>query len=176
MVEKYAHVKLRKRELADGTFLALRGAKVVRNERFRPDPRYQEPGKPLPAVRAPARGRVLPQAARGARWPPSALALLQDRPVARDADAAVLEQLADEELERRPRAAARVEHPVDLPLGQERVVLLPRLGPVGELREAPELAGELAPCSTARSSRSSPTGMSNPASRSAFVSEPNVCQ
>ncbi len=56
VVEKYARVKLRKRELADGTFLALRGAKVVRTERFRPNPRYQEPGKPLPAVRAPGEG------------------------------------------------------------------------------------------------------------------------
>ena len=56
VVERYARVKLRKRELADGTFLALRAAKLVRRERFRPDPRFEEPGKPLPAVRAPGEG------------------------------------------------------------------------------------------------------------------------
>ena len=56
VVERYAGVKLRKRELEDGTFLSLRGAKVVRSERFRPNPRYEEPGKPLPAVRAPGEG------------------------------------------------------------------------------------------------------------------------
>ena len=33
-----------------------------------------------------------------------------------------------------------------------------------------------APCSIARSSRSSPTGTSYPASRSAFFSDPNMCQ
>jgi glucosamine 6-phosphate synthetase-like amidotransferase/phosphosugar isomerase protein len=53
VVERYARVKLKKRELADGTFLALRDAHVVRDERFRPDPAFEEPGKPLPAVRAP---------------------------------------------------------------------------------------------------------------------------
>jgi len=53
VVEEYAHVRMRKRELKDGTFLAIRGGKVVRDERFDPDPRFEEPGKPLPAVRAP---------------------------------------------------------------------------------------------------------------------------
>ena len=53
VVEEYAHVRMRKRELKDGTFLAIRGGKVVRDERFEPDPRFEEPGKPLPAVRAP---------------------------------------------------------------------------------------------------------------------------
>jgi glutamine---fructose-6-phosphate transaminase (isomerizing) len=56
VVEKYARVKLHKRELKDGTFLAFRAARVVRHERFRPDPDYREPGKPLPAVRAPSEG------------------------------------------------------------------------------------------------------------------------
>jgi len=51
----------------------------------------------------------------------------------------------DEELERRPGAPARVEHAIDLPLGEERVILLARLGPVGELRQAAELARELRP-------------------------------
>jgi glucosamine 6-phosphate synthetase-like amidotransferase/phosphosugar isomerase protein len=56
VVEEYAHVRLKKQELQDGTFLALHGANVVRHERFRPNPRYEEPGKPLPAVRAPGEG------------------------------------------------------------------------------------------------------------------------
>ena len=56
VVERYAGVKLRKRELKDGTFLALRAARVVRNERFRPNPRFEEPGNPLPPVRAPGEG------------------------------------------------------------------------------------------------------------------------
>jgi len=53
VVERYARVKLRKRELEDGMFLALRDARAVRSERFRPNPKFVEPGKPLPAVRAP---------------------------------------------------------------------------------------------------------------------------
>jgi glucosamine 6-phosphate synthetase-like amidotransferase/phosphosugar isomerase protein len=56
VVEEYAHVRLKKRELKDGTFLAVRNAKIVRDERFQPDPRFEEPGKPLPAVRAPGEG------------------------------------------------------------------------------------------------------------------------
>jgi glucosamine 6-phosphate synthetase-like amidotransferase/phosphosugar isomerase protein len=52
VVEQYARVRLRKRELEQGTFLALRGARVVRNERFRPDLSYRDPVS-LPAVRAP---------------------------------------------------------------------------------------------------------------------------
>jgi glucosamine 6-phosphate synthetase-like amidotransferase/phosphosugar isomerase protein len=53
VVEKYARVRLKMQELQDGTFLALHAAKVVRHEYFRTNPRYREPGKPLPAVRAP---------------------------------------------------------------------------------------------------------------------------
>src|SRR5207248_5440527 len=37
VVERFVHVRLRKRSLRDGTFLALRAAKVVRDERFRPN-------------------------------------------------------------------------------------------------------------------------------------------
>jgi glucosamine 6-phosphate synthetase-like amidotransferase/phosphosugar isomerase protein len=55
VVERYAHVKLRKREVKIGTFLALRDAKVVRDERFRADLGYTDPVK-LPAVRAPQEG------------------------------------------------------------------------------------------------------------------------
>jgi glucosamine 6-phosphate synthetase-like amidotransferase/phosphosugar isomerase protein len=56
VVEEYGHVRLRKREAKDGTFLVMQAGKVVRTERFRPDPRFEEPGKPLPAVRAPGEG------------------------------------------------------------------------------------------------------------------------
>jgi len=57
VVEEYARVKMKKRELADGTFLAIREARIVRTETFRTDPRFEEPGKPLPAVRAPGEGK-----------------------------------------------------------------------------------------------------------------------
>ena len=52
VVEQYAGLRLRKRELEQGTFLALRDARVIREDRFRPDLSYREP-VPLPAVRAP---------------------------------------------------------------------------------------------------------------------------
>jgi glucosamine 6-phosphate synthetase-like amidotransferase/phosphosugar isomerase protein len=55
VVEQYAGVKLRKRELKMGTFLALRDAKIDRDERFRPDLSYKDPVA-LPAVRAPQEG------------------------------------------------------------------------------------------------------------------------
>jgi glucosamine 6-phosphate synthetase-like amidotransferase/phosphosugar isomerase protein len=55
VVERYVGVRLRKRELKPGTFLALRDARVVRDERFRPDFAYREPAA-LPAVRAPEEG------------------------------------------------------------------------------------------------------------------------
>src|SRR5438874_5030794 len=42
VVEQYARVRLRKRELEQGTFLALRGGRVVRDERFRPDLSYRD--------------------------------------------------------------------------------------------------------------------------------------
>jgi glucosamine 6-phosphate synthetase-like amidotransferase/phosphosugar isomerase protein len=55
VVEQYADVKLRKREVKMGTFLALRDAKIARDERFRPDLSYEDPVT-LPAVRAPQEG------------------------------------------------------------------------------------------------------------------------
>jgi glucosamine 6-phosphate synthetase-like amidotransferase/phosphosugar isomerase protein len=56
VVEQYAGLKLRKRELKMGTFLALCDGRVVRDERFRPDLAYTDPIA-LPAVRAPQEGR-----------------------------------------------------------------------------------------------------------------------
>ena len=55
VVEEYAGVKLRKREVKMGTFLALHDAKIERDERFRPDLSYKDPVT-LPAVRAPQEG------------------------------------------------------------------------------------------------------------------------
>jgi glutamine phosphoribosylpyrophosphate amidotransferase len=52
VVDRYCALKLRKRELKEGTWLALRNGAVDRRERFRPDLEYDEPN-PLPAVRAP---------------------------------------------------------------------------------------------------------------------------
>jgi glucosamine 6-phosphate synthetase-like amidotransferase/phosphosugar isomerase protein len=50
--ERYAHLKLRKHEVREGTFVAVKGGEVVRKERFRPDHEFVEE-EPLPAVRAP---------------------------------------------------------------------------------------------------------------------------
>ena len=52
VVGQYCDLRLRKREVPEGTWLALRGGEIVRRERFRPDLEYVEPD-PLPAVRAP---------------------------------------------------------------------------------------------------------------------------
>jgi glucosamine 6-phosphate synthetase-like amidotransferase/phosphosugar isomerase protein len=56
VVEQYARVKLRKHEVAEGTFLQLSDARVVRSETFRSDADYRDPIA-LPAVRAPPEGR-----------------------------------------------------------------------------------------------------------------------
>src|SRR5205085_9264024 len=57
---------------------------------------------------------------------------------------ALLQQaLAHEELERRPGAAARLEHAVDLPFRQERRVGAARVRPVAELRQPSEAARKL---------------------------------
>src|SRR3954468_23906375 len=52
VVEQYVHVKLRKREIVEGTFLELRDARVARSTEFRSDRDYRDPIV-LPAVRAP---------------------------------------------------------------------------------------------------------------------------
>jgi hypothetical protein len=52
VVERYCSLCLRKREVGEGVWLALREGKVVKRARFRPDLDYVEPD-PLPAVRAP---------------------------------------------------------------------------------------------------------------------------
>jgi glucosamine 6-phosphate synthetase-like amidotransferase/phosphosugar isomerase protein len=55
VVERYANVKLRKSEVAEGTFLELREARVVRAATFRHDVDYVDPIE-LPTVRAPQEG------------------------------------------------------------------------------------------------------------------------
>lgn len=52
VVEHYCDLELRKHEVQEGTWLALRDGAVERRERFRPDLDYHE-ANPLPAVRAP---------------------------------------------------------------------------------------------------------------------------
>jgi glucosamine 6-phosphate synthetase-like amidotransferase/phosphosugar isomerase protein len=54
VAERYTGLRLRKRELAEGTLVALAGPRAVRRERFTPDPTYE--ADPLPAVRAPHEG------------------------------------------------------------------------------------------------------------------------
>jgi glucosamine 6-phosphate synthetase-like amidotransferase/phosphosugar isomerase protein len=55
VVEQYARVRLRKSEVAEGTFLELRDARVVRAATFRHDADYVDPVE-LPTVRAPQEG------------------------------------------------------------------------------------------------------------------------
>jgi glucosamine 6-phosphate synthetase-like amidotransferase/phosphosugar isomerase protein len=52
VVERYCGLKLRNRELREGTWLALEDGRVARRQRFRPDVSYHE-DHPLPSVRAP---------------------------------------------------------------------------------------------------------------------------
>jgi glutamine phosphoribosylpyrophosphate amidotransferase len=54
IAEQYTGLRLRKRELAEGTLVALDGPRAARRERFTPDPSYE--ADPLPAVRAPQEG------------------------------------------------------------------------------------------------------------------------
>jgi glucosamine 6-phosphate synthetase-like amidotransferase/phosphosugar isomerase protein len=54
LVERYTSLRLRKRELDDGTLLAVRDGLVVARQRFQPDLSFEE--EPLPTVRAPHEG------------------------------------------------------------------------------------------------------------------------
>jgi glucosamine 6-phosphate synthetase-like amidotransferase/phosphosugar isomerase protein len=54
LVERYTGVELRKRELPEGTLVALSKGREAWSERFRPDRRFEE--RQLPAVRAPDEG------------------------------------------------------------------------------------------------------------------------
>jgi glucosamine 6-phosphate synthetase-like amidotransferase/phosphosugar isomerase protein len=52
VVADYCDLRMRKREVREGTWFAARNGEIVRRERFRPDLEYHE-AHPLPAVRAP---------------------------------------------------------------------------------------------------------------------------
>jgi glucosamine 6-phosphate synthetase-like amidotransferase/phosphosugar isomerase protein len=54
IAEQYVGIRLRKRQVAEGTLAAVKGARAVHVERFTPDPTY-EPDT-LPTVRAPDEG------------------------------------------------------------------------------------------------------------------------
>jgi glucosamine--fructose-6-phosphate aminotransferase (isomerizing) len=51
LVERYVSIRLRKREVAEGTLLELEHGKVARTSRFKPNREFEE--QALPAVRAP---------------------------------------------------------------------------------------------------------------------------
>jgi glucosamine 6-phosphate synthetase-like amidotransferase/phosphosugar isomerase protein len=55
LVERYADVRLKKREVPEGSLIALSEGCVVRREAFEPDRSFQE--TPLPLVRAPEEAR-----------------------------------------------------------------------------------------------------------------------
>jgi hypothetical protein len=55
LAESYAGIKLRKRELQEGTVLAVDRGRVVARARFQPDLSFEE--ELLPAVRAPEEAR-----------------------------------------------------------------------------------------------------------------------
>src|SRR5262249_32737222 len=52
VLERYAELKLRKQEVREGMFVAVKDGEVVRKERFRPGHEFVE-AEPLPALRAP---------------------------------------------------------------------------------------------------------------------------
>jgi glucosamine 6-phosphate synthetase-like amidotransferase/phosphosugar isomerase protein len=54
VVERYLGLKLRKRELAEGTLVRVKAGEELARERFRPDRNFEE--RSLPAVRAPHEG------------------------------------------------------------------------------------------------------------------------
>jgi glucosamine 6-phosphate synthetase-like amidotransferase/phosphosugar isomerase protein len=56
VLERYLHLKLRKREVPEGMVVPLVNGKRMKAERFTPDRAFEE--TPLPAVRAPAEGAV----------------------------------------------------------------------------------------------------------------------
>src|SRR5262249_14353235 len=67
----------------------------------------------------------------------------RDRSVGRDLDAALDKTLANQILEGRPGPAARLEHAVHLPLGQETGIAPPSLRPVCKPGQTAEPTGHL---------------------------------
>ena len=56
LVEEYSSLKLRKREVREGSVLAVNGGRIVGQDSFRPDMSFE--AQPLPAVRAPNEARA----------------------------------------------------------------------------------------------------------------------
>ena len=56
LVEEYSFVKLRKREVREGSVLVVNGGRIVGRDSFRPDMSFEE--QHLPAVRAPNEARA----------------------------------------------------------------------------------------------------------------------
>jgi glucosamine 6-phosphate synthetase-like amidotransferase/phosphosugar isomerase protein len=56
LVEEYSSVKLRKREVGEGSVLMVNGGRIVGRDSFRPDMSFEV--QPLPAVRAPNEARA----------------------------------------------------------------------------------------------------------------------
>jgi glucosamine 6-phosphate synthetase-like amidotransferase/phosphosugar isomerase protein len=56
VLERYTGIRLRKREVPEGTLKVLEDGRVAQREKFRPDLDFEE--KPLPAVRAPSEGAL----------------------------------------------------------------------------------------------------------------------
>jgi hypothetical protein len=52
IVERYCEIRLRKRQVPEGTLYVLKNGSIALEERFRPDLSYVEEN-PLPSVRAP---------------------------------------------------------------------------------------------------------------------------
>ena len=55
IAERYLQIRLRKRELGEGTLIVLADGRIVERERFTPNRAFEE--EPLPPVRAPHEGR-----------------------------------------------------------------------------------------------------------------------
>ena len=177
VVERHAAHQPAKERGRRGAHAAARQAEPDRSRGALPTGSRRTRRRASPGCSRTARGCVVPRAARRDLCCTARLTLRERVPSGSDADPFLAQPFAHEELERRPGARVDVDHPVDLPLGEQRRVVRgarpsSRPSSAGGRAGAPARA----PWATARSSRSSPTGTSKPASRSAADSEPNVCQ
>ncbi len=176
LFERFLRLKLRKQELAEGTLASRsRGqGEVIERQRFKLDRDFEE--RAFSPVRGPRRRRVLPRAACRSC---GALCLAVFRlmvPSAATAvpDAARRSRIRNWKVE--PGRPSPLEHAVDLPLRDHRVILTAGFGPVGELRQAPKLARQLDSLLQRPLELLLPHGHVEAGLRSALVSEPNVCQ
>ena len=177
IVEARSRVALARTRSREGRLLERRRRQIARERRFRPDRTVSRRGA---ACRRCARRTRASRASSGclaaslARRPtlPPARAPRPER----TATSLLAQALADEVLKRRPRAPLDVEQPIDLPLGKQRRLGAAGLAPVGHLRQPAELASERCALLDGALEPLLSQGTSKPASRSAFASEPKVCQ